>query len=669
MDNKRFFSVMFVGLLVMLGWLWVDQYLKQKYPPPPPKVPEGISSPIAQGENTPPPSTAPTTNSATPGSTTSGSPSGNVGLAIVPAVGNPVTVTLGSGAADSKDYALGVELTSTGAGVDSVTLNQFKLHVDKPDRYIYQQPSVIDPDASRVFSTQALVIDGKILDTRKANWTLARADADAAVFTLDISRDGAPALRVTKTFAIEKSGTPSEGYEVTVKYDYANLGKSPATAASVINGTNMPPPEIERGPERTFVHAYLSQSNRQVLLRRTAVESFSAEKREIDMTKDDSETPSPLGWVGTSGAYFNAIVELDVPGSLAHVAAYNLNPDQKDASLRDFALPMQTASITLTAGQTSGGGFKAYFGPKKRDVLETPFYSAYPRNYDLTLVTTSYLCSFCTFPWLIRALVGLLNVFHFVVRDWGLAIIILVCVVRTLLHPITRKAQENIKRMSKMQPELERIKKKYADDKDGLNKAMMGFYKEQGATPVMGCLPMFLQTPIWLALYAGLQSTFELRHQPFLYGFTWIHDLAKPDSLFHFTPFHLPIIGTISGLNIIPFALAVVFFLQYKLTPKPPATTPEQEQQQKMMQWMTLIMPIFLYSAPAGLNIYILTSTSFGIIESKLIRDRIDRKEKLIAEGKIVDDRNKPKSSGIGNIIAKAQQWAEDMRNRGEQKN
>src|SRR6185503_4779050 len=175
-----------------------------------------------------------------------------------------------------------------------------------------------------------------------------------------------------------------------------------------------------------------------------------------------------------------------------------------------------------------------------------------------------------------------------------------------------------------MGPELEKIKKKYADNKEELARAQMAFYKEQGMTPVLGCLPMFLQMPIWIALWSSLQSTFELRHAPFLWGFTWIDDLAKPDKLVSWSPIAvpLPLCGTvhIGAINLLPILLAGVFYLQTKyFTPKPPSMTPEQEQQQKMMTWMTtLLFPVMLYNGPSGLNLYIFASTLFGIIESKV---------------------------------------------------
>ena len=210
-------------------------------------------------------------------------------------------------------------------------------------------------------------------------------------------------------------------------------------------------------------------------------------------------------------------------------------------------------------------------------------------------------------------------------------------------------------KMSKMGPELEKLKKKYGDNKEELNKAMVGFYKEQGFAPILGCLPMFLQMPIWIALYSSLQTTFELRQAPFLWGWTWIKDLAKPDYLVHFSrPVPVPIIGwifkswTIDGINILPVLLAAVFWLQQKYTPKPASMTPEQKQQQKMMQWMVLLFPIMLYGGPSGLNLYILTSTAIGIVESKRVRDHIKQQEEAEKAGVVIVDADPPRGGGGG---------------------
>jgi YidC/Oxa1 family membrane protein insertase len=204
---------------------------------------------------------------------------------------------------------------------------------------------------------------------------------------------------------------------------------------------------------------------------------------------------------------------------------------------------------------------------------------------------------------------------------------------------------------------------------------------------------MFLQMPIWIALYSALQSTFELRQSPFLqFGgikLTWIEDLAHPDRLFYFPNdainlwfFH------VDAFNVLPFLLAAVFWLNTKYTPKPPATTPEQVQQQKMMQWMTLLFPVFLYNGPAGLNLYILTSTTIGIIESKIIRKHIAEKEALEANGVVIVDPpktgrndNLPPRGGVRRVepkkpegrlsgwFARLQERAEEVRREAEKKN
>ncbi|MGN6727258.1 MAG: membrane protein insertase YidC, partial [Tepidisphaeraceae bacterium] len=358
-------------------------------------------------------------------------------------------------------------------------------------------------------------------------------------------------------------------------------------------------------------------------------------------------------WFGAGGNYFNGIVRPEKTSWIKDASATALNPDA-DAHLREVALQLQTTDMTLAPGASQTVAAKVFFGPRQRDLLKNAYYAAPGIEYQHTLDITSS-CAWCTFSWLVDVLMMLLGVFHAVLRDWGLAIIALVFLVRAILHPITKRSQVNMAQMGKMGPEIERIKKKYGDDKEAMNRAMMQFYKSHGATPVLGCLPMFLQMPIWIALYSGLSSTFELRQQPFLYGLTWIKDLSQPDHLIKFSSPIQFLLFHFDGINVLPILMGVAYFLQQKFTPKPPATTPEQQQQQKMMQWMTLLFPLMLYSSPSGLNLYIFTSTVFGIIESKIVRKHIAEREAaaktgpLIVDGEVLDARDaEPKKQGGG---------------------
>ena len=271
-------------------------------------------------------------------------------------------------------------------------------------------------------------------------------------------------------------------------------------------------------------------------------------------------------------------------------------------------------------------------GPRLEASSRTTYYGVYPREYFATL-STGGSCV-CTVQYLVDIMVNLLRIFEWVFKDWGLAIIALVVLVRGLLHPLTRKSTISMHRMSKLAPEMERIKKKYSDNPEEQQRAMMAFYKEHGAGQVLGCLPMFIQMPIWVALWSALQGTFELRLAPFLWGFTWIDDLAKPDRLIAFPPINLWFFS-IDGINLLPILMGVFFYLQQRYTPKPASTTPEQAQQQKMMQWMMVLMfPLMLYNGPSGLNLYIFTSTAIG-----MPREQVDSRPYQGSRGRRSRDR------------------------------
>jgi YidC/Oxa1 family membrane protein insertase len=194
---------------------------------------------------------------------------------------------------------------------------------------------------------------------------------------------------------------------------------------------------------------------------------------------------------------------------------------------------------------------------------------------------------------------------------------------------------------------------------------MMKLYREKGVNPanVLGCLPMFLQTPIWIALYAMLYFAIELRHEPAFWGFfQWVsggawgflNDLSSQDNFIQVfdEPHKINVlISTVEfqSINIIPLLMGVVFYFQQKLT-TPPAANEQQAQQQKMMKIMILLFPVFLYFAPAGLNLYILASTGAGIVDSYIVRKHIKEQE---ASGELF--KPKPvKPGGLRDRIAKA---------------
>lgn len=688
MSNRRMWVGMLLATVLVLGWTYLVNYLERKYPnaaPPPPPL-----------------------TAATQHGGTSATPLTVRGSRVLPTT-NPVAATIGVVERVKKDDAtapvMGLKLDPYGASIASVTLNRFGRLPDKPEPFVFQRPyGVGAAEFQRPMATRQIILDGTTtLDLLSTPWDLVKAEPNRAEYAIriEVAAEGQTprVLRVSKMYDIRPPTDPSKGYELAMSHKLSwepapaapttQSVEAPATrqawanlqAKLVFNGPNLPEVEGTRD-----VHEFIAGFNNEnrILVEHSAAGSVKVDEppQHLKSAKDSEEKRLPLMWAGVTSAYFDAIVR--PAGEKPHPHTVHLRALAKPNDLGQAYLNMslETAPITLEGqpGATASVPLEVYFGPRWRAVLEQPYYQQFPRSYDEALVLTSGPCGYCTFTWLINFLVTLLNWFHWaLLKDWGLAIIALVVLVRLLLHPISKKSQLSMSKMSKLGPEIERLKKKYGDNKEELNREIMSLYKEHGAVPVMGCLPVLLQMPIWIALWAALQSTFELRHSPFL-GFTWIHDLSQPDKLVAFEPFYVPLLswmmGPINGLNLLPFLLGVVFWFQQKMTPKPATMSPEQEQQYKMMKWMTLLFPLFLYNGPSGLNIYIMTSTMIGIWEAKRVRDHIKAQEAAEKSGPVIVDapaeapdrkslirkkEEKPKPTGLMGWFAKLQQMAEEV--------
>ena len=280
-----------------------------------------------------------------------------------------------------------------------------------------------------------------------------------------------------------------------------------------------------------------------------------------------------------------------------------------------------------------------FIGPKERRLFrENPLYNKL--HYIDTVASGG--CGWCTADWLRNWLMWLLTLFatKLFFGNYGLAIILLVLVVRVILHPLTKKGQISManmqKNMAKLQPKIAKLKEKYANDKQALSAETMKLYKEHGnpMTGMLGCLPMMLQMPIWIALFSGLNTSVNLRNAAFLPF--WLTDLAAPDRLITWAE-SIWLIG--NSFNLLPILLCVAMFLQAKTNPSMSgaAASPEQAQQQKMMKYlMPVMMLFFFYNTPSGLTLYIMASTAIGVVEQMVIRKHIREREELQAASETV---------------------------------
>jgi YidC/Oxa1 family membrane protein insertase len=152
-------------------------------------------------------------------------------------------------------------------------------------------------------------------------------------------------------------------------------------------------------------------------------------------------------------------------------------------------------------------------------------------------------------------------------------------------------------KMKRLQPRIDEIKKRNAKDPAAQRQEQAKLMQEEGAFPPLGgCLPMFLQIPVFIGLFAALRASFDLRHAPFA---LWIQDLSMPDQLLRIG-LSLPLIGTIEYLNILPPLMVVLWIWQQKGMPVP--ADEQAARMQKMMMWMPVMMGFFLYNYAAGLS-------------------------------------------------------------------
>jgi YidC/Oxa1 family membrane protein insertase len=393
-------------------------------------------------------------------------------------------------------------------------------------------------------------------------------------------------------------------------------------------------------------------------------------------------TKNPQLWLASSNRFFTAIVrplpetdntkQFSVAGKFpipepGHLASANIDlmsmavkPANDESIMR-----LTGRSLDVAKGATVDEPLAVYLGPKKRDILKgdlaatgkpSYFYAVYD-YLKLVQFNTCALYSYCVVDQLALAILWVLDFLTHTVAfgNYGIAIMILVIVVRALMHPLTRASQMNMAKMGKqmrdVQPQLDAMKKRYADNKKRQSEEMMRIYRENKINPaggIMGCLPMLIQMPIWAALYAGLRSDIDLRHAAFIPG--WINDMASPDTILPSAAvvlghplFTIPLVGwDVYGLNLLPILLAGVFYFQMKVTSatQPKAADEQQAQMQKMSQYMIFMFPLFLYNAPSGLNLYIFASTMGGLLDTYIVRKALKKQGILTQSAALLPTKN-----------------------------
>ena len=283
-------------------------------------------------------------------------------------------------------------------------------------------------------------------------------------------------------------------------------------------------------------------------------------------------------FLGLRDQYFTAIIESHQGYQPGFVLKLNNNASE-------VGLNVQNEEIQ--PGAKIGHLYHIYIGPQDLKI----FNSINP--------AWGSIIHYGTFDFISQILLQTLDFLHKIVRNWGVAIILLSLLVYLILYPLSIKQMRSMKEMQALQPKVEALRKANKDNPQKMNKEIMELYKEHKVNPLGGCLPLLLQMPIFFALYNALMRSIVLKGA----GFFWIKDLSAPDRLWIFPSSwpNLPILG--NELNLLPIIMAIGMFVQQKISSISSGGS-AAEQQKIMLILMPIIFGLIFYRMPSGLVLY-----------------------------------------------------------------
>lgn len=305
-----------------------------------------------------------------------------------------------------------------------------------------------------------------------------------------------------------------------------------------------------------------------------------------DYEKGPSTVTGQMDWAGYEGTYFICAI-LPQDGSSTSMTMSSFGE-------KGVKMQMNSTLDTLQPGEVKVYSYKLFFGPKKLDILKA---------------SGSNLNKAVNFGWfdvIAQPTLVMLNFFHGIFKNYGIAIILVTILFKAVFWPITQKGLKSMKNMQKLQPKMVKLKAKYKDDPAKMNQEVMNLYKTYKVNPLGGCLPMVLQIPVFFALYKVLLMCIELRHAPFM---LWITDLSAPDRLS--IGFDIPYVG---GIPVLTLLMGGSMWLQQKMTP-----TTADPTQAKIMMFLPVLFTFMFVNFASGLVLYWFVNNLLAIFQQQMI--------------------------------------------------
>ena len=312
-----------------------------------------------------------------------------------------------------------------------------------------------------------------------------------------------------------------------------------------------------------------------------------------------------MGWAGVVGKYFAFLLIPETQNVVTLTEAVQTTGEtipQKNTIYMSRAASSESKTTDV---------YSFYCGPQLSSTLGI-YDNAKDNIFGLSNHHLKKALDVSWLSWLEKILKVLLEVFYFLIPNYGVAIILLTILTKALLIPLSKKGTESTAKMSALQPKLQELQTKYKDDPEALNNAMAKLYKEEGINPMGSCWPMLIQFPIFIGLYGLLNKDFSLRGAMFIPG--WITDLSIPETIFTL-PFNIPFLG--AQIHLLPILYTASMIFSMKITQ---SATSGQAAGSKGMTWfmtygMSIMFFFILYNAPSGLLVYWTMSNLLAILQ------------------------------------------------------
>lgn len=614
-DRTRRTTFFFLMVVFAVGW---TQWLNYAYPTKKagPNPAEAIAPPVAgkeappqepagntEGNKGPAPApvagTAATKSAAAPATDNNAQPAVTAAPPAEPAVPLREDLFLGEDTpAKNANYFLHARFTNRGAAVTRLQINTYQ-NESRTGPFVLLHAET-DEEVHPSYSL--VLLKDPSLDTK--TWEVVENTTERLVFRTT-TLDGK--LRIEKRFTLSPSS-----YVIKLQLAFQNLSDQPITATyKLLGGSGLP---IEgKWYTRTFRSTVVAMSPPQGT-------PYLDEQPAATLVANDAKgtvteySQNPVQFAGVADQYFASLViqpdEAAEKRTIANARAVVLSPG-KESNLADVSVIVTGTPVEPPPGMPGEEVVVDYLlfnGPKESNILAKAGY-----HLDLVIHYPSVLA--LPIGPIARFLVGVLNVLYNIVHDYGVAIILMTLLVRACMFPLSFRQTLSMQKMQALQPHVQQIKDKFANDKERQNRELLDLYAKHKVNPLGGCLPILIQLPIFIGLWQALYNSFSLRHSTFLYGLTWIKDLSAPDQLFTL-PAALPIIG--EHINLLPILSTALMIVSMRMN-SPPPTNPEMELQQKMMLFMSVPMGLLFYWVPAGLCVYFITTNAWSMLERRFL--------------------------------------------------